>query len=111
MIGSRAVARRSIRLTNSVSILRDLHRRPIVLAQRGNQTRNHAGFPHASRMPANHDDCHPTSFSPTAPALPTASDTAAPAAPEFPRTPHPCPVKLCSATHQPFPPHNLPPLL
>ena len=76
MIGGRAVARRSIGRANSVAVLRNLHRGPIVLPQRGNQSRDHAGFPHASRMPANHHNRTSTSFSPISPAPPTVSDTA-----------------------------------
>src|SRR5271170_465164 len=65
VIVRRTVARRSIGRANPVPILRNLHRRPIVFAQRGNQSGHHAGLPHASRVPANHDDRHIYLFFPS----------------------------------------------
>jgi len=41
-----------------VSILRNLNRRPIILAQRGNQPATTLVFPTLRGMPANHHDRH-----------------------------------------------------
>src|SRR5579872_297754 len=121
MVGGGAVARLTVRRADAVAVLRDLHGCPIEFRQRRDQPSNDAGLAHAARMSADHDQSHReflergraeilpgaelqpifSLFSRCAPASPTASDTLAAAAPEFPRMPHPSRAVLCWAERRP----------
>src|SRR3984885_9253871 len=64
MIVCRAIAWRPISRAESLPVLSNFHRSPIVFRQRRNQPHNHAGLPHTSRVPANHHDGHAYLFFP-----------------------------------------------
>src|SRR5271154_2322342 len=98
-----AVAGLAILRADSVTVLRDLERRPSILWQSRDETSDHAGLAYAPRMPADHDNCHRsiTPFSPIAPEPPIASNTHAQASPEFPKKPHRFRATLCWAERLP----------
>ena len=58
MVGAGAIASLTVRRANTVSILRDLKRRPMELGKSGDQPRDDAGLAYAPRMPANYDNRH-----------------------------------------------------
>ena len=63
VIAGIAIAGLAVGRTDAVTELGNLEGRPVELSQTRNQPGNHAGFPHAPRMPADYHDRHISIFS------------------------------------------------